>query len=122
MVTLTPMRPSSSMVVVTSFRCGTLQIVTGSDASRPAARIGNVAFFAPEMRTSPSSGTPPVICNLSIGPCCPLIRSEDFNRQRVDFATHEVTERGIDQLVARNATFAGKSLRHDSGGIMGVVR
>ena len=68
MVTLTPMRPSSSMVVVTSFRCGTLQMVTGSEASRPAARIGSVAFLAPEMRTSPSSGTPPVICNLSMGP------------------------------------------------------
>ena len=56
MVTVTPMRPSSSMVVVTSFRCGTLPIVTGPSASSAPARIGSVAFLAPEMRTSPSSG------------------------------------------------------------------
>jgi hypothetical protein len=27
--------------------------------------MGSVAFLAPEMRTSPSSGVPPWICNLS---------------------------------------------------------
>ncbi len=58
-VTDTPMRPRSSIIVVTSCRCGTLETMTGPSASRQPARIGRVAFFAPEMRTSPSSGMPP---------------------------------------------------------------
>ena len=66
MVTVAPMRPSSSMVVVTSCRCGTLPTTTGSSASSAPARMGSVAFFEPEMRTSPSSGTPPAICSLSM--------------------------------------------------------
>ncbi len=49
----TPIWPSSSMNVVTSCRCGTLPMLTGSSASRQAARIGNTAFFAPEIPTSP---------------------------------------------------------------------
>ena len=65
MVTLAPMRPSSSIIVVTSRRCGTLPIETGPSASSAPARIGRAAFFAPEMRTSPSRGTPPRICSLS---------------------------------------------------------
>jgi len=44
-----------------------LPIVTGPSTSSVAARIGSAAFFAPEMRTSPSSGLPPTICNLSRG-------------------------------------------------------
>ena len=64
-VTPAPMRPSSAIIVVTSFRWGTLPIDTGPSASSAAARIGSVAFLAPEMRTSPSSGTPPRICSLS---------------------------------------------------------
>jgi hypothetical protein len=59
MVTDTPMRPSSSIIVVTSCKCGTLPTVTGPSASRQPARIGSVAFLAPEMRISPDSGTPP---------------------------------------------------------------
>ena len=65
-VTVAPMRPSSSTVVVTSFRCGTFATTTGSSASSAPARMGSVAFFAPEMRTSPSRGTPPWICSLSM--------------------------------------------------------
>ena len=34
----TPIRPSSSMIVVTSCRCGTLPMLTGSSASRQAAQ------------------------------------------------------------------------------------
>ena len=64
-VTLTPMRPSNSIMVVTSCRCGTLPTDTVPSASSVAARIGSAAFLAPEMRTSPSSGTPPWICSLS---------------------------------------------------------
>ena len=59
MVTDTPMRPSSSIMVVTSCRCGTFDTVTGPSDSRQAARMGKVAFFAPEIRISPSSGIPP---------------------------------------------------------------
>ena len=59
MVSDTPMRPSSSIMVVTSCRCGTFETVTGPSASRQPARIGRVAFLAPEMRISPSSGMPP---------------------------------------------------------------
>ena len=35
--------------------------VTGPSASSVPASIGRAAFLAPEMRTSPSSGTPPRI-------------------------------------------------------------
>ncbi len=66
MVTDTPIRPSSSIIVVTSCRCGTLPTDTGPSASSVAARMGSAAFFAPEIRTSPSSGRPPVICSLSM--------------------------------------------------------
>ena len=59
MVTDTPMRPSSSIMVVTSCRCGTFEIVTGPSASKQPASIGSVAFLAPEMRISPSSAMPP---------------------------------------------------------------
>src|SRR6185437_12754354 len=62
----TPIWPSSSMKVVTSCRCGTLPMLTGSSASRQAARIGSTAFLAPEMPTSPWSGTPPLIRILAI--------------------------------------------------------
>ena len=47
MVTDTPMRPSSSIMVVTSCRCGTFDTVTGPSDSRQAASMGKVAFFAP---------------------------------------------------------------------------
>ena len=59
------MRPNNSIIVVTSCRCGTLRMVTGPSASSAPATMGRVAFFAPEMRTSPSSGIPPLICSLS---------------------------------------------------------
>ena len=62
----TPIWPSSSIVVVTSCRCGTLPISTGSSASRVAARIGSTAFLAPEIQTSPLSGSPPVITIFAI--------------------------------------------------------
>ena len=49
--------------------CGTLRSVTGPSASNVAARIGSAAFFAPEIRTSPSSGLPPTIASLSMARC-----------------------------------------------------
>ena len=65
MVTDTPIRPNNSIIVVTSCRCGTLRMVTAPSASSAPAMIGNVAFLAPEMRTSPSRGIPPLIWSLS---------------------------------------------------------
>src|SRR5580692_7465905 len=105
MVTVTPMRPSSSMVVVTSRRCGTLPMVTGPLASSAPARIGSVAFLAPEIRTSPSSAMPPVICNLSTATRPgtarrPLLRRIGFDRQRVDLTPHALAERPVHQLMA----------------------
>ncbi len=65
-VTVTPMRASSSIMVVTSCRCGTLPMLTGPSARSDAASIGSVAFLAPETRISPSRRTPPVIWSLSM--------------------------------------------------------
>src|SRR5580700_5396094 len=109
MVTVAPMRPSSSTVVVTSFRCGTFATTTGSRASSAPARIGSVAFLAPEMRTSPSSATPPWICNLSM-----LIAPRFFDRQRVDLPAHELAERAVDELVARQAAQRRELARDDA--------
>ena len=60
MVMPAPSSPSSFTVVTTSCRCGTLVISTGASASRVAHRMGNTAFLAPEMVTSPLSVLPPV--------------------------------------------------------------
>ena len=106
MVTVAPIRPSSSTVVVTSFRCGTFATTTGSRASSAAARIGSVAFLAPEMRTSPSSATPPWICNLSMLIPPRFFGRQRLDRQRVDLAAHELAERAVDELVARQAALA----------------
>ncbi len=46
-------------MVVTSCKCGTFDTVTGPSASKHPANIGRVAFFAPEIRISPSSAMPP---------------------------------------------------------------
>ena len=75
----TPICPSSAMVVVTSCRCGTLRIVTGSSGKSAAQSIGNTAFFAPEICTLPLSGTPPVMLILN-GIVLGLRRSKRFQR------------------------------------------
>jgi hypothetical protein len=67
MTSSTPIWPSSSIVVVTSCRCGTLLIVTGPSASNVAARIGSTAFLAPDIATSPVSGWPPLMRIFAIG-------------------------------------------------------
>ena len=41
--------------------------MTGSSVSSAAAMAGSAAFFAPLIRTVPSSGLPPRMTNLSIG-------------------------------------------------------
>ncbi len=62
-----PSSPSSLIVVTTSCRCGTLRISTGASASRVAHRTGSTAFLAPEMATSPRSGTPPLTTIFCMG-------------------------------------------------------
>src|SRR5882672_1910028 len=103
-VTPTPMRPSSSMKVVTSCRCGTLAMVTGPSASSAPASIGSVAFFAPEIRISPSRGLPPWISSLSIaiasGARGPFLGREHLQCERVDLAAHAPAERAVDKPVA----------------------
>src|SRR5215469_15038228 len=99
MVTVAPMRPRSSTVVVTSFRCGTFATTTGSSASSAPARIGNVAFFAPEIRTSPSSATPPWICSLSTVSGSGLFRRQRLDRQRMDLPPDQLPQCAVDELV-----------------------
>ena len=53
------------MVVSISLSLGTLEKVIGVSESSAAIKIGNAAFFAPEIVTSPCSGCPPIILNAS---------------------------------------------------------
>src|SRR5438874_1034201 len=121
MVRVAPILPSSSTVVVTSFRCGTFATTTGSSASSAAARIGSVAFLAPEMRTSPSRGTPPWICSLSMSALRGFFGRQRLDRQGVYLATHELPQRAVHELVARETLLALELLCHHARGKMGVV-
>src|SRR6516164_8792252 len=122
MVTVAPILPSSSTVVVTSFRCGTFATTTGSSASSAPARIGRVAFLAPEMRTSPSRATPPWICSLSKGSGpSGLFGREGLDRQRVDLASHQLAERAVDELVTGESAQVRKLARDDARGKVRVV-
>src|SRR4051812_31325186 len=102
MVTVAPIRASSWIIVVTSLRWGTLPTVTGSAARIAPARIGSVAFFEPEIFTSPSSGTPPLICSLSIASAPRFFGRERLDRHRVDFPAHELAEGPVNELVTRD--------------------
>src|SRR6516225_3300610 len=123
MVTVAPILPSSSTVVVTSRRCGTFATTTGSCASSAPASIGRVAFLAPEMRTSPSRGTPPWICSLSTSALPRLFRGERLDRQGVDLPPHALPERAVYELVAREAAQLRKLARDDPRGeVSAIVR
>src|SRR5690242_5869562 len=121
MVTVAPILPSSSTVVVTSRRCGTFATTTGSSASRAPARIGSVAFLAPEMRTSPSRGSPPWICSLSMSPLLQFFGRQRFDRQRVDLVSHAGAERPVDELMPGNAALAHELGRDDASREVRVV-
>ena len=56
---LAPVPQTSSSIVSTSRMRGTFESVTGSSASRHAARIGSAPFLFPEARMRPLSGFPP---------------------------------------------------------------
>src|ERR671910_345671 len=119
-VTLTPMRPSSSIMVVTFCKCGTLPTETVPSASKVAARIGSAAFLAPEMRTSPASGAPPWICSLSTG--AGFLRGEHLHAQSVDLATHARAERAVHELMTLQGALALELRGDDDGFKMRVVR
>src|SRR5207342_1639298 len=119
----TPSAPSSSMVVVTSCRCGTLPIEMVRSASSVAHRIGSTAFLAPEICTSPSSGSwLPVMMILAmlagilyLGGGAGFARGKRAQRERVDLAAHPLAERGVDQAMAGQRQLAAEGLGHDHG-------
>ena len=98
-------------MVVTSRSRGTLVSASGFAVSSAAHMIGSAAFFAPETRTSPSSGRPPVIACQLIHRLLPLLGRERLHRQRVDLLAHALAERRVDELVALHAALAGELRR-----------
>src|SRR5690606_867007 len=110
--TVAPSSPSSLMVVTTSFRCGTLRISTGASASRVGRRMGNAEFLAPELVTSPWSGSPPLTTILCMAPGVPdtciadsadaglgagrFVGREALARQGVDGTAHQLDQGGVD--------------------------
>src|SRR5487761_203382 len=120
-VTVAPMPPRSSTVVVTSLRWGTLPTITGPSASRAPARMGSVAFLAPEMRTSPSRGEPPWICSLSMSHPPGFGWGQRLDREGVDLAAHAFAKGLVDQLMTRDAALAGELLGHDARLEMSVI-
>src|SRR5258706_3940612 len=108
--TSTPICASSRSMVLTSLRCGTLESVSCSLVSNPAHISGSAAFFAPETRISPESGTPPWMMSLSIRR---LFGSERAHRQRMNLPAHALPERRIDELMALHAALAAERFAHD---------
>src|SRR5271156_277617 len=121
MVTETPMRPSNSIMVVTSCKCGTFDTVTGPSASRHPANMGRVAFLAPEILISPSSDMPPWICSLSTPLACEFFRRKHLQRQRMDLVAHRLPQGAIDHLVTLHGALAGESRRDDHSLEMHIV-
>src|SRR6267154_2048764 len=112
MVTETPMRPSNSIMVVTSCRCGTFDTVTGPSDSRQPARMGSVAFLAPDMRISPSSGIPPCICSLSTALARIFFGREYLQREFVDLVAHGRPQGRVNQLVPLHGALSGECRGH----------
>src|SRR6266481_5895894 len=109
--TSTPIWRRSLPIVDTSTRLGTLVRATRWSVSSAAHMIGSAAFFAPETRTSPCSGRPPVMRSLSTR--FPLLRRQRAHRQRVDFLAHALAERRVDQLMALHAAPSRELAGHD---------
>src|SRR5438067_2159638 len=107
----TPIWRRSRAIVRTSMSCGTLARRSGSAVRSAAHMIGNAAFFAPETRTSPSSGRPPRSRSLSTG--APLLGRECAHRKRMDLLAHALAKRRIHELVALHAVAAGELGRDD---------
>src|SRR3979490_3164224 len=107
----TPIWRRSLPIVETSTRLGTLVRATRWSVSSAAHMIGSAAFFAPETRTSPCSGRPPVMRSLSTR--FPLLRRQRAHRQRVDFLAHTRAERRVNQLMALHAAPSRELAGHD---------
>src|ERR1700694_2465351 len=84
-----------------SISCGTLARTTGWSVSSAVHMIGSAAFFAPDTRTSPRSGCPPIMRSLSTR--FPLFGGQRAHRQRMDFLAHALAERRVHQLMALHA-------------------
>src|SRR4029079_4681850 len=117
----TPIGASSERIVRTSLSFGTFVSTRGSEVSSAAQRIGKAAFLAPETRTSPCSGVPPVIASLSIGlalpgggsPRAPLRRRQRLHRQRMNLLAHALAEHAVDELVLPHLAQAGERRAHE---------
>src|SRR5690606_25486772 len=82
------------------------------------------AFLAPEILTSPASGTPPVISSLSNGSVAgapPLLRREGPDRESVDLVAHPLAQCPVDQLVPRDAALALERRTHDDGLVVALA-
>src|SRR5713101_8856468 len=97
-------------MVLTSLRCGTLESVSCSLVRRLAHINGSAAFFAPETRISPESGTPPWMMSLSIRR---FLGGECAHRQRMNLPAHALPERRIDELMALDPALAAERFAHD---------
>src|SRR5262249_13338149 len=106
--TSTPIWASSRSMVLTSFSCGMLPRRSGSRVSRAAHMIGSAAFLAPEMRTSPASGTPPSMTSLSMR----FLRRERAHRKRVDLLAHALPEGRVHHLVPLHPALPPKRFAH----------
>ena len=102
------------MVVVTSCK---MRHVADDDRLLREQRAGEDGqrgvLRARRSRTSPSSGTPPVICSLSMRPLAArraFLGSQRLDRHRVDLAPHQLAERPVDELMARDGALAGELL------------
>src|SRR5689334_13314912 len=104
-------------MVLTSRSCGTFSRRTGSSVSNAAHMSGRAAFFAPETRTSPASGTPPSMTSLSMR----LLGREGLHGQRVDLLAHALAERRVHHLVALHPGLAPERIAYDHGLEMGAV-
>src|SRR5690242_5090397 len=69
------------------------------------------------MRTSPASGTPPLMTSLSIGSLSlrPILGGQGLHGQRVNFLAHAIAERSVHNLMPLHAGFATKRFTYDQG-------
>src|SRR5437667_5508959 len=110
--TSTPIWRRSLPIVETSTRLGTLLRATRWSVSSAAHMIGRAAFFAPETRTSPCSGRPPVMRSLSTR--FPLLGCQRAHRKGMDFLAHALAEPRVNPLMALHAAPYRESSGHDT--------
>src|SRR5690554_204446 len=97
-------------------------MVTGSSASRVAARMGSAEFLAPEILTSPFRQAPPSIISLSIGrpagssaQCSPLFRGIGFDGNGMNGTAGDLFgQAAVNQLLFFDRRKSGKQLTHNS--------